>query len=70
MAGSTGVTPVYADLESALILPIDPPRHSQASASMRECKHACGMAIRDQKCADPLVGPVWRTGRRIEGTRT
>ncbi len=29
LAGSTGVTPVYADLESALILPIDPPRHSQ-----------------------------------------
>ena len=39
MAGSAGVTPAYADLESALILPIDPPR----------CLHdtAGGLALRD-----------------------
>jgi len=29
VAGSRGVTPLYADLESALILPIDPPRRPQ-----------------------------------------
>ena len=65
MAGSRGVTPLYADLESALILPIDPPRRHQGSASVRTGK-ARPADVTGVELCEAVRWPVWRTGRLRE----